>query len=73
MMEWLDYETLVLLFGMMIVVAILVETGVFDWIALKVSNFLALKASYFQIEFLIWVSSVGSIYHGPCARRIPSI
>ena len=35
-MEWLDYETLVLLFGMMIIVAIFVETGVFDWIALKV-------------------------------------
>ncbi len=51
-MEWLDYETLVLLFGMMIVVAILVETGVFDWIALKVSNFfnstsMALKAICF--------------------------
>ena len=40
-MEWLDYETLVLLFGMMIIVTIFVETGVFDWIALKVLKLLS--------------------------------
>ncbi len=54
-MEWLDYETLVLLFGMMIVVAILVETGVFDWIALKVSpsNFSNLLISVWLVVLVI--------------------
>lgn len=33
MVEWLDVETLTLLFGMMIVVSILCETGLFDYIA----------------------------------------
>ncbi|CAG0896771.1 unnamed protein product [Darwinula stevensoni] len=31
--SWLDMETLALLFGMMIMVAILSESGLFDWIA----------------------------------------
>lgn len=30
---WIDYETLLLLFGMMVLVAILSETGVFDFLA----------------------------------------
>jgi len=33
-MGWIDVETLLLLFGMMILVAILSETGVFDYLAL---------------------------------------
>ncbi|XP_006861982.1 PREDICTED: P protein [Chrysochloris asiatica] len=33
--EWIDFETLVLLFGMMILVAIFSETGFFDYCALK--------------------------------------
>jgi P protein len=32
-MSWIDIETLLLLFGMMILVAILSETGVFDFLA----------------------------------------
>lgn len=32
-MAWIDVETLLLLFGMMIIVAILSETGVFDYLA----------------------------------------
>lgn len=32
-MSWIDIETLLLLFGMMILVAILSETGVFDYLA----------------------------------------
>lgn len=31
--SWIDVETLLLLFGMMILVAIFAETGVFDWLA----------------------------------------
>ncbi|XP_072470680.1 P protein isoform X2 [Notamacropus eugenii] len=33
--EWIDYETLALLFGMMILVAIFSETGFFDYCAVK--------------------------------------
>lgn len=32
-MSWIDIETLLLLFGMMILVAILSETGLFDYLA----------------------------------------
>lgn len=31
--KWIDYETLLLLFSMMILVAILMDTGIFDYIA----------------------------------------
>lgn len=40
-MSWIDIETLLLLFGMMILVAILSETGIFDYLAVyayKVSS-----------------------------------
>ncbi|XP_063809372.1 P protein isoform X2 [Pseudophryne corroboree] len=33
--EWIDYETLALLFGMMILVAVFSETGFFDYCAVK--------------------------------------
>lgn len=33
LMSWIDIETLLLLFGMMIIVAILSETGIFDYFA----------------------------------------
>ncbi|XP_034036519.1 P protein [Thalassophryne amazonica] len=33
--EWIDYETLALLFGMMVLVAIFSETGFFDYFAVK--------------------------------------
>uniref|UniRef100_A0A8C6TC64 Oculocutaneous albinism II n=1 Tax=Neogobius melanostomus TaxID=47308 RepID=A0A8C6TC64_9GOBI len=33
--EWIDYETLALLFGMMVLVAIFSETGFFDYCAMK--------------------------------------
>lgn len=36
-MSWLDVETLALLFGMMVIVAIFSETGFFDYCALVVS------------------------------------
>ncbi|XP_035663248.1 P protein-like [Branchiostoma floridae] len=34
-MGWIDFETLSLLFGMMILVAIFMETGFFDYVAIK--------------------------------------
>ena len=35
---WIEIETLMLLFGMMIIVAVVSETGVFDYSALKVQT-----------------------------------
>lgn len=32
---WIDYETVMLLFGMMIIVGVLSETGIFEWSAVK--------------------------------------
>ena len=32
---WIDYETICLLFGMMVMVGILSETGVFEWLAVR--------------------------------------
>jgi len=32
---WIDFETVMLLFGMMIIVSILSETGVFEWAAVQ--------------------------------------
>ncbi|XP_071426197.1 P protein [Pithys albifrons albifrons] len=37
--QWIDYETLALLFGMMILVAIFSETGFFDYCAVKAYRF----------------------------------
>lgn len=42
--SWIDVETLLLLFGMMILVAILSETGAFDFLAVY-----AFKVNYFHI------------------------
>ncbi|OCT92504.1 hypothetical protein XELAEV_18015561mg [Xenopus laevis] len=36
--EWIDYETLALLFGMMILVAVFSDTGFFDYCAVKLSR-----------------------------------
>lgn len=33
MIKWIDYETLLLIFSMMILVAILIDTGIFDYIS----------------------------------------
>lgn len=37
-MTWLDFETLGLLFGMMVIVAIFMETGFFDFVAVQVKT-----------------------------------
>lgn len=36
MIKWIDYETLLLILSMMIFVAIFMETGVFDYIAVYI-------------------------------------
>jgi len=33
LISWIDMDTLLLLFSMMVLVAIIAETGVFDWLA----------------------------------------
>ena len=41
LMSWIDVDTLLLLFSMMILVGIIAETGIFDWLAVyayKVCN-----------------------------------
>lgn len=43
LMSWIDVDTLLLLFSMMIIVGVVAETGVFDWLAVyayKVTCFL---------------------------------
>lgn len=51
LMGWIDVETLLLLFGMMILVAILSETGIFDFLAVY-----AYKVKWEQIEHKEWTS-----------------
>lgn len=45
-MGWIDVETLLLLFGMMILVAILSETGVFDYLAVYAYKVIILKSKF---------------------------
>lgn len=33
--SWIDYETVMLLFGMMVIVGIFADTGIFEWAAVK--------------------------------------
>jgi len=33
LISWIDMDTLLLLFSMMVLVAIIAETGIFDWLA----------------------------------------
>lgn len=47
LMSWIDVETLLLLFGMMILVAILSETGIFDYLAVY-----AYKVSFWMLNFI---------------------
>lgn len=49
-MSWIDIETLLLLFGMMILVAILSETGIFDYLAVY-----AYKVNIHQYLMTVWI------------------
>lgn len=65
LMSWIDVETLLLLFGMMILVAILSETGIFDYLAVyayKVGNQMRdtknlIITSSFQLSSIFSLSS----------------
>lgn len=47
--NWIDYETLLLIFSMMILVAVLIDTGIFDYIAVYTFQVSILVAS---IQFI---------------------
>lgn len=48
--SWIDAETLLLLFGMMILVAILAQTGLFDYLAVYAFKVLFLGISRFFLS-----------------------
>lgn len=48
LMSWIDVETLLLLFGMMILVAILSETGIFDYLAVYAYKVIFPNTNYIQ-------------------------
>lgn len=53
--KWIDYETLLLIFSMMVLVAILIDTGIFDYIAVYT----------FQVSrriYSVWLNNKNSIF-----------
>uniref|UniRef100_A0A672UN08 OCA2 melanosomal transmembrane protein n=1 Tax=Strigops habroptila TaxID=2489341 RepID=A0A672UN08_STRHB len=59
--EWIDYETLALLFGMMVLVAIFSETGFFDYCAVKAYRFSRGKV-WAMITFLCLIAAILSAF-----------
>ncbi|XP_032698990.1 P protein isoform X1 [Lontra canadensis] len=59
--EWIDFETLALLFGMMILVAIFSETGFFDYCAVKTYR-LARGRVWAMIIMLCFIAAVLSAF-----------
>ena len=52
LMSWIDMDTLLLLFSMMILVAIIADTGIFDYLAVY-----AYKVQYMTRKQKLWYSS----------------
>ncbi|XP_010129769.1 PREDICTED: P protein, partial [Buceros rhinoceros silvestris] len=59
--EWIDYDTLALLFGMMVLVAIFSETGFFDYCAVKAYRFSRGKV-WAMITFLCLIAAILSAF-----------
>ncbi|XP_048855355.1 P protein isoform X1 [Brienomyrus brachyistius] len=59
--EWIDYETLALLFGMMVLVAIFSETGFFDYCAVKAYH-LSRGRIWLMITILCLIAAVLSAF-----------
>uniref|UniRef100_A0A8B9F9E8 OCA2 melanosomal transmembrane protein n=1 Tax=Amazona collaria TaxID=241587 RepID=A0A8B9F9E8_9PSIT len=59
--EWIDYETLALLFGMMVLVAIFSETGFFDYCAVKAYRFSRGRV-WAMITFLCLIAAILSAF-----------
>lgn len=57
-MSWIDVETLLLLFGMMILVAILSETGIFDYLAVYAFKVQKYRYKYPLIRIVIRLNSI---------------
>lgn len=69
MIKWIDYETLLLIFSMMILVAILMDTGFFDFIAVftfqvRQRPFLCFHCCYSSVEVFSFLAanSLFSLY-----------
>lgn len=59
--EWIDFETIMLLFGMMVIVGVLSETGVFEFAAVKAYKFSGGK-TWPLLTMLIMFSAVVSAF-----------
>ncbi|CAG0912322.1 unnamed protein product [Notodromas monacha] len=58
---WMDVETLSLLFGMMVVVSVLSETGLFDWFAVRAYK-LAKGAAWSVVTILLATVAITSAF-----------
>lgn len=59
--EWIDFETIMLLFGMMVIVGVLSETGVFEWSAVKAYKYSGGKP-WTLITLLVFFSAIVSAF-----------
>jgi len=59
--EWIDFETIMLLFGMMVIVGVLSETGVFEWSAVKAYKYSG-GSTWTLITLLILFSAIVSAF-----------
>lgn len=50
--NWIDSETLLLIFSMMVLVAILMETGVFEYVAVCAFQVKQIISSFLKKQFL---------------------
>ena len=62
-MEWIDLDTICLLFGMMTLVAIFSQTGFFDYAAVKASTYAAMNIIN-TVTFLVYMYMYVWIYSG---------
>eukprot|EP01088_Endostelium_zonatum_P011838 TRINITY_DN259_c0_g1_i1.p1 TRINITY_DN259_c0_g1~~TRINITY_DN259_c0_g1_i1.p1 ORF type:complete len:864 (-),score=214.53 TRINITY_DN259_c0_g1_i1:31-2622(-) len=53
--EWIDFDTIGLLFGMMVMVGIFSETGFFEWVAIKAYK--VSKGNLFRLTMLLCVAT----------------
>jgi len=59
--EWIDFETIMLLFGMMVIVGVLSETGVFEWSAVKAYKYSG-GSPWTLITLLVFFSAIVSAF-----------
>ncbi|TDT69728.1 putative tyrosine transporter P-protein [Hypnocyclicus thermotrophus] len=59
--EAIDLEVIFLLIGMMVIVHIMSETGVFQWIAIKLAQFIK-GEPFLLLVLLIWITAIFSAF-----------